>query len=192
MKIENSIFIVGVPRSGTTLLYRLLAQHSNLVWFSEEDEKRFLTPEFVKESDKLEKIKKNILEKEKVVGKNQGKGNIRIPAELSFVYDEVFQKNWKVKVSEQNLEILINEITKLINVEGKKRYLCKTPQNSIRIRKINEIFPNSKFIHIVRDPRSVVNSMLERAEKGDSNYFGIPIKKKFAFFMNQLEKHSLQ
>jgi len=192
MKIENAIFIVGVPRSGTTLLYRLLAQHSNLVWFSVEEEKKFLTPEFIKKSDKLEKIKKNILEKQKNLATNQGKDNIPVPAELSFVYDEVFLKNWKVKVSEQYLEILINEITKLIKGDEKKRYLCKTPQNSIRIREINEVFPNSKFLHIVRDPRAVVNSLLERAKKGDSNYFGIPIKKKLGFLMNSVEKHSLQ
>jgi len=192
MKIENSIFIVGVPRSGTTLLYRLLAQHSNLVWFSEEDEKKILTTEFIKKSDNFEKIKKNILEKQKNLTTNQGKDTIPVPAELSFVYDEVFSKNWKVKVSDQNLEILINEITKLIKVDEKKRYLCKTPQNSIRIPKINEIFPNSKFLHILRDPRAVVNSLLERVQKGDSNYFGIPIKKKLGFLMNSVEKHSLQ
>jgi len=192
MKIEKSVFIVGAPRSGTTLLYRLLAQHSDLAWFSEEDEKKFLTPEFIKESNKLEKIKKNILENKKNLGKNQGKENIRIPAELSFVYDQVFQENWKVKVSEQNLEILISEITELLNLDEKKRYLNKTPQNSIRIRKINEIFPNSKFIHIIRDPRAVVNSMLERAKKRDLSFFGIRIKKKLGFSMNPVEKHSLQ
>ncbi len=192
MKIEKSIFVVGVPRSGTTLLYRLLAQHSDLAWFSRTDEKKFLNPDFIKKSDKLDIITKNILENEKNLGINQSKEDIRIPAELSFVYDEVFEKNWKVKVHEQNLEILISEITNLLKLAGKKRYLNKTPHNSIRIRKINEIFPNSKFIHIIRDPRSVVNSMLERAKKLDSSYFGIPIKKKFGFLTNPIEKHSLQ
>ena len=35
MKIERRIFIVGVPRSGTTLLQSLLAAHSELTSFTE-------------------------------------------------------------------------------------------------------------------------------------------------------------
>lgn len=192
MKIEKSIFIVGVPRSGTTLLYHLLAQHSDLVWFSKEDEKKFLTNEFLKKSHTFTKIKKKYLEIQENLTKNQSKDEIKVPAELSFVYDAVFPEKWKDKVSEQNLEILISEITNLLKSTGKKRYLNKTPHNSIRISKINEIFPNSKFIHIIRDPRAVVNSLIERTKELDSDYFGIPMNKKIRFSMNPVEKHSLQ
>jgi len=34
LEITKPIFIVGVPRSGTTLLYHLLGQHPSLAWFS--------------------------------------------------------------------------------------------------------------------------------------------------------------
>jgi len=191
MKIEKSIFIVGVPRSGTTLLYRLLAQHSDLAWFSKKDENKFLTPEFIKKSEKLEKIKRNILESKKNVSKKQDTEGISIPAELSFVYDEVFPGKWDFKVSKHNLEILKNEIFDLLKLNENKRYLNKVPTNSIRIYKINEIFPNSKFIHIVRDPRVVVNSMLTRAQKAGLDYFGIPLKNKMGE-NDAVENHSLQ
>ena len=36
-----------------------------------------------------------------------------------------------------------------------------TPNNIIYAEQILEIFPNSKFIHIIRDPRAVISSMLK-------------------------------
>ena len=45
--IEKPIFIVGVPRSGTTLLYTLLAQHKDLGWFSRDTMISLMTSEFL-------------------------------------------------------------------------------------------------------------------------------------------------
>jgi len=36
-KILKPIFIIGVPRSGTTILYRTLCLHPDVAWFSHED-----------------------------------------------------------------------------------------------------------------------------------------------------------
>ena len=46
LQILKPIFIVGAPRSGTTLLYDLLAQHPTLGWFSNYSLKKFMTKEF--------------------------------------------------------------------------------------------------------------------------------------------------
>jgi len=46
IEIKKPIFIVGVPRSGTTLLYTLLAQHPELGWFSKDTTIGLTTPEF--------------------------------------------------------------------------------------------------------------------------------------------------
>lgn len=39
--------------------------------------------------------------------------------------------------------------------------LEKTPSNALKLDRIINLFPNSRIIHVVRDPRSVVNSMLK-------------------------------
>jgi len=75
--------------------------------------------------------------------------------------------------------------------QNKKRFLSKDPRNSIRITVINTFFPNSKFIHIIRDGRSVVNSLLERSKENLTGYFGIPLKNSNKN-MNQIEKHAIQ
>jgi len=191
MKIENSIFIIGVPRSGTSLLYRLLAQHTDLTWFSVEDEKKFLTPEFIKNPSELTRVRKIVNRTQKNFSIKRKTSGVHIPAELSFVYDHIFPGEWNVKVFQQDLEILISAIFELFKLNGKNRYLNKVPNNSIRIQKINEVFPNSKFIHIVRDPRAVVNSMLDKAQQKGLVYFGIPLKSKMEF-KDAVENHSLQ
>ena len=47
LEIIKPIFIVGVPRSGTTLLYHLLAQHPDVGWFSKNLWKKFLTDDYL-------------------------------------------------------------------------------------------------------------------------------------------------
>ena len=47
LEIIKPIFIVGVPRSGTTLMYRLLGQHPSLAWFSTNTLKKFLTEDYL-------------------------------------------------------------------------------------------------------------------------------------------------
>ncbi len=44
----------------------------------------------------------------------------------------------------------------------KEFFLNKNPHNSVRIRYVKSIFPQAKIIHIVRDGRAVVNSMIQR------------------------------
>ena len=43
---------------------------------------------------------------------------------------------------------------------GAKRFLNKNTRNCRRIRFLNKVFPDAKFIHIVRDGRAVVASLI--------------------------------
>lgn len=44
---------------------------------------------------------------------------------------------------------------------GKSRFAEKTPSNTLRLPFIHALYPDSRIIHIVRDGRAVVNSMLK-------------------------------
>ena len=43
-------------------------------------------------------------------------------------------------------------------LQGKKRFLNKHPQNTVRIRYLRAIFPDAYFIHVIRDGRAVIHS----------------------------------
>lgn len=178
MQIQKPIFVVGVPRSGTTMLYRLIAQHPDLGWFSKIDLKEFPTKEYLR----FAYLRRRIFEVRNMhypidFFNRRFFTTVETPIEMSFLWDTVFQKDWECKVSEYNLEILKKTMIKILQKKNKKIFLSKVPKNSIRIMKLKEIFPDSKFIHIVRDPRGVVNSMIKRSLENPNGYFGIPLKK---------------
>jgi len=192
-EIKKPIFIVGVPRSGTSLLYLLLSQHPDLGCFTNNIIKKFLTDEYLK----FVHLRRRIFELRKFPYPEDGFNerffsNLEIPMEGGYLYDLVFKGSWDPKVSENNLAILKKTIIKTLSEQKRKRFLSKFPPNSIRINIINKIFQDAKFIHIIRDGRSVVNSLLERSKENPDGYFGIPLKTQETKSMNKIKKHALQ
>jgi len=192
-KIEKPIFIVGVPRSGTTLLYALLGQHPDLGWFSNRTSKKFFNENYLR----------SIYLRRRIFGLRKIPhpvdtftlrffSTIESPTENWPLWDMAFNGDWDCKISDKNLEVIKNEIFETLRKKKKKRFLSKSPRNSIKIPLINKAFPNSKFIHIIRDGRAVVNSMMNKAKENPSGYFGIPLRSYEEKEMTQIEKHSIQ
>ena len=191
--IDKPIFIIGMPRSGTTLLYGLLAQHEDLAWFSKKTFLDILSPEF-----------KNFFYIRRRIFEMRGFPYPRMafdyamfnsnnpPVEMGFAYTQAFPGNWDEKIAETKLEILKTMITETIRKDTRKRFLSKTPFNSIRIGVLKKAFPDCKFIHIVRNPVAVVNSLLKRSVENPSGYIGIPLKSGNYENLTSLQKHALQ
>ena len=53
-----------------------------------------------------------------------------------------------------------NEYSALLRKQGKSRLLDKTPFMTLWIQLVNEVFPEARHLHIIRDGRAVVNSIL--------------------------------
>jgi len=191
LEIKKPIFIVGVPRSGTTLLYHLLAQHKKLGWFSKQTLKKFLTKEYLQ----FIQLRRRVFSIRGFSYPEDQFGTgffstIAPPIEAGYLWDSAFIGDWNPTVSEKNLAILKKTIVEALTEQKKERFISKVPKNSIRISSLNKHFPNSKFIHIIRDGRAVVNSLLRRANENQSRYFGIPLKNYALGFPEK--KHALQ
>ncbi len=177
MEIDQPIFIVGVPRSGTTMLMSILSQHPDLGWFSSKDLKNIFTKEF----KKFAYLRRRIFDmRDFPFGKdefNKTYFSTRVyPVEFGLIWDSTFQEFWNPKISTEYLNLLKKTIIDIIKKNKKKKFISKVPRNSIRISSINKVFSNPKFIHIIRDPRDVVNSMIKRAKEYPTGYFGIPLR----------------
>jgi hypothetical protein len=48
---------------------------------------------------------------------------------------------------------------------GKQRFVNKHPRNSVRIRYLKRIFPDAFFVHVIRDGRAVVNSIINKINR---------------------------
>jgi hypothetical protein len=167
---NEPIFMIGMGRSGTTVISEVISSHKDLAWFS-----RYLNlfPDFpwITILDSIVHIP--------FIGyylrgrKKQSKGFVSTlrkylphpeePYPLLKKYcgekisrDYLFNKKAS-KREKKDVLILANRILKL---QRKKRLFAKFT-GPPRIHYLTSIFPNAYFIHILRDPRSVISSLLK-------------------------------
>ncbi|HDZ61673.1 MAG TPA: sulfotransferase [Nitrospirae bacterium] len=142
----NPIFTIGVPRSGTTLLRVMLDSHPEIAagpecpWISGSYSK---TTSF---SDLYYSLV------------NDMRGPVR---NFKGVSEDVIASALGSAISDI--------MRKYAEASGKKQWIEKTPNHITEIPYIIRLFPESKFIHIVRDGRDVAcSSFRERATWGAS------------------------
>ncbi len=180
--IKKPIFIIGVPRSGTTLVHSILCNHKDLAWVSDEDLGKWLLPIEQFQIDSLYKWlktnnKKIPMSEEAlfVFGKDLGDGlkhfgtppkdSTKIPIEGEILWREIFGTNYVEDITNEKKIKLGKEILSITKNQKKTRFICKAPNNSFRLFAIQKIFPDAKFINMARDPRAVVSSMSKRYEE---------------------------
>ncbi len=175
--MHEPIFIVGCPRSGTTLLRSILNAHPNIAIPREtrffpirkqdyKTRKRDLTSE-LDFNDFWESYSKNRrfiyldIEAEKVLGKIKSSGKTSYKAVLDTIMETFLQKM------------------------DKPRWGEKTPGHEFYLKEIFSFYPNAKVLFMVRDPRAVAASIRnvswgnkKRPEPGqEDDYYGIRWKK---------------
>ena len=187
--IKKPIFIIGVPRSGTGLLYQALCAHPELAWFDVDDLKLWI-PE--RRQEKLKKYYTKLTEQKKkfpmdedclaIFGRNllnpkkfENLPPGSYPIEGETFWKLYFDSRFVEDISNNKKFNLVKALSDVIIRQKKSRFLNKAPQNIMRLYVIKKIFPDAIFINIARNPRSVVSSMITRSEKEGSFDTGIPI-----------------
>lgn len=138
---DRPIFIVSPPRSGSSLLFETLAQSPDVCTIGGESHR--------------------LIEVETAAGTlgaiARGYASNRLDAS---------------DVRSETASDLRNRYSaSAVDREGKPptarfRLLEKTPKNALRVPFLAEVFPNSVFVYLHRDPREVLASMLEAWESG--------------------------
>lgn len=181
---EPPIFVIGFWRSGTTLLHSLLCQDKragyvttfqgvfpNLVLTQKKWLKNFtnmilpknrpfdgyaMDMDFPQEEDfAMLSLQPRSLYKMFYFPKDYDKiyNNELYFEELP----EIERKNWKKKY--------LSLIQKAIKNTGGVRFISKNPCNIFRIKTLNELYPEARFIFIYRNPYSVVESLYNFANE---------------------------
>jgi hypothetical protein len=73
--------------------------------------------------------------------------------------------NLKPSTIEEFKEVYLDYVKKVSFAHNHKRLVLKNPSNTSRIKFLLELFPNAKFIHIIRNPYHVYLSMKRNIEK---------------------------
>jgi Sulfotransferase family len=173
IKITKPIFVVGCHRSGTTVLYEALAKHPDLVFLSNASA---LLPRIpilsnaVADLFGLDEVEQERFLKDGIPFTPATPSEaIRIwelyaPEGGDYCLDEHFS-NPKME------EYLIHTIKKHLKYFNKTRFINKNPDNSVRMRYLNKLFPDAKFINIIRDGRAVCSSLMKVREIAEE-FFG--------------------
>lgn len=139
---ENLVFIVGSPRSGTTWLQRLLATHPQVQTGQESRVFFYIASQF--------KMWRQDLASAEVIGRG-GTGLACYLNEAEFL-----------AIQRKYLAALLAPM--LQGLQPGQIFLEKTPGHAFFIPEIAQLLPAAKIIHLVRDPRDVVASLLAAAK----------------------------
>ena len=188
VKITKPIIIIGPERSGTTLLYSILSNQSDLYWFSRLDtiipEAPFFSSYFRRclSSLLLNKIVYRSIPK--TISRSKG---ILPPSECLSYWRLIF--NWGTEnnyivdndyFDENDLSTpikvrIFKDIQKRLLFSNKKRLLIKQPGFALKIRYLNALFPDGIFLHIIRDPVDNIISIIEAKAQTNEKYWGIKV-----------------
>lgn len=158
--IQQRVFIVGCPRSGTTLLQSMLATHTDIFSFPES---HFFTQLYPSSEPKRRLLK---------IASRRAKPNF-----LSYL-DKINASEYKSLITPytifqfQYARCFIKILDTLTYQAGKHIWLEKTPDHLHFIDKIQNFVDDAKFIHIIRDGAEVVASLYEVARQNPQYWRG--------------------
>lgn len=130
-RIDRPIFILGSPRSGTSVFSRLFGAHRELANWSEG---HFLfDPRYRNQTNEHRWTERDVTR----FGARRLRSNI-------YWYCRYISMRQRVNAH---------------------RFTNKLPRNTLRVPWLLSIFPDAQFVHIIRDGRAVVRSMIRVMEK---------------------------
>jgi len=162
----NPIFILGPPRSGTTLLLQELITHSDVVFFSNL---MVFLPKLMLKIFLF--TKGSILKLSEVKEAEYGYvPGLNSPNEAGQVFREWFKK----KPSKEKTKLIKNTVN-FISTKAGCPLVSKNLNNATRLKTIIELFPDMKIIYIKRDPLITAQSILSarRNLSEDAKWFGV-------------------
>jgi len=161
--LSPPLFVVGAPRTGTTLFYQLCVQRFRLAYFPNLSNALFEVPvTAARLARRLYRPHRSDFSSR--FGKVRGG---MAPHEAGNVWNRWFSATADRGhyTAEGVLGVVsrdeIRRTVAALEAAFGAPFLNKNVLNSIRIRALNEIFPEARFIHVHRDPLDAASSILQ-------------------------------
>ncbi|MBI3557179.1 MAG: sulfotransferase [Deltaproteobacteria bacterium] len=168
LRIDRPVFIVGLPRSGTTVLYNLLCAHKRAAYVTTAVNSfptAICTMEWARKKFALNIRGERFLQ-------DSIDADFSSPSEPAMFWGKWIGRDteslyWPEKrlqdFSPEKRAEIYNDIKRLLHSFGGngQRFITKYPVLQTELRMIQDLFPDAHFIHIIRDGRMVANSLLK-------------------------------
>ncbi|MEM8719524.1 MAG: sulfotransferase [Cyanobacteria bacterium P01_G01_bin.39] len=151
-EVKGRFFLVGCPRSGTTLLQSLIVAHSQVTSFPESKffQKIVVSGSIYKKFNLAPFTARKVFNTF-LADTNNLKFKRLLPLQALFI--------------PQYATAFVTALDTITLGQQKKYWLEKTPEHLRRINAIEKLVPEAKFIHIVRNGVDVVASLYEMTQK---------------------------
>lgn len=143
----KKLFIVGCPRSGTTWVQLLLAQHRSIA----------TAPETQIFAYYLEPMRKQWAQENANAARSGSAGLSRLLSDGEF--DELCRLN---------ADFVLNKI--LDRHAGAEVVAEKSPKHALQADYIQRLFPDAYFLHVIRDPRDAAASLVAASRSWGSDW----------------------
>lgn len=158
--IKKPIIIIGAPRSGTTILFRTLAQHEDL-WHLPTESHSVLEGPFKPNilNNESNRVRAEMLDDklENELLQNFYTSSIN----LNHIYKDVgniFSANSVIEKINHKIALQVAKVSKLKKTST-IRFLEKTPKNSLRVSMMDKLFPDAIFVWLIREPLGNIRSI---------------------------------
>lgn len=164
MPIDRPIFVLGNIRSGTTILYNLLATHPDVCWISNYSDRypRASAIPLIHRLHDLPVIGDRL--KNRIIN---GKlfALIPWPHEGDTIYHDYAgfgrtSDGIETELTDEMERRLKGKINEHLRLTGKPRFLSKQTANNRRVELLARMFPDALYVHAIRDGRAVASSTL--------------------------------
>ena len=178
--VEPIIFIIGPPRSGTTLVYQLLCHSLGLPCLTNYDVKRpYMTVFRAAFSSLFSKPSQSNRAYSSIYGKTEGNYG---PNEAGQFWYRWFKAefsgekndNWRNANSKASL---INGVTAVAKLKG-GRVVFKNVYHSMRLDELNSTFPDSLYVVVNRPTIDIAQSILnarDNCPNGRKRWWSVPV-----------------
>jgi hypothetical protein len=147
-RIDRPIFIIGIQRSGTTILDNLFTRHRDTAFFEGFCNRYYTTPW------KFHLIPLQIKRYRSRPPSTEGRVWRRYFTEIDYVDESHATDDIK--------NYYHSAIKAELRAFRAKRFVNKNPTHCLRLRWINAMFPDAYYILIWRDARAVVHSIYQK------------------------------
>ncbi len=161
---DRPIFILGPPRSGTSVLYKLLCTHPDVAFMHRGFKKLPRLPRLAHALERLGLVGSTPKEATAFWDRHRhGRLDVMTAAEAT-----PRVRDWYRAV-----------IAVVLRVTGRSRFVAKCPPLSVRVPWISAVFPGALFVVADRDWRAVVSSTTVKREQNAARerreFFGVRV-----------------
>jgi len=168
LPVDRPVFIIGLPRSGTTLLYHLLCAHEQAAYVTNAMRAYPTAMGTVEWGRKFFRLDAR---GDRFLGDSITE-DFGSPAEPNYFLSRWFGRtlsalHWPQlrgeDLSAEQRALVQEDVRRVLLAFGGlgRRWVAKSPVLQTELLLMQDLFPDAHFVHIVRDPRPTANSLLK-------------------------------